>query len=637
MMHRAERLLEMAETGAWFVDVETGALEWTDEVFRIHDLPVGDPPTVEEAIAFYPEDTAAEVAAAVEKACTEAGTFEFVVPLVTARGRRIWVHTRGGAEVDADGKPLTVFGMVRDVTERKEAEDRLRAGEERLRRALEGARDGVWEWEVETDRMHFSPRWKEIIGYADDEIADDFDEWRTRVPDDEAEEALRIIEDCLTGKRDEYRAEFRMRHKDGSWRWILARASVFERDELGRAKRFVGTHTDITEEVHMREELVEAKNAAETAARAKSSFLATMSHEIRTPMNGVLGLANVLLGTELSDEQEGFVRSIRDSGNALLSVLNDILDLSKAEAGMVDLENGVVDVVACAEDVYRLFEHDPRRSDAIQLSVHPSLSVPRAIAGDPGRVRQVLLNLVGNAVKFTHKGSVEIHLTSAEDRVRVEVRDTGIGIDPKRRANLFEPFTQADASMSRRYGGTGLGLSISRHLVALMGGTLDCGDNAPRGTVFWFELPAVEVDPTDADGSDAEAFDGGGQLVLVAEDNPVNQVVARRTLERLGFEVSVVGNGLEAVHAVEADVFEFVFMDVQMPLMDGYEATERIAERFDLRGESPPAIIVLTANAMSGDRERALAAGADDYAAKPIVVEELVAAMQRVRRRQAAA
>jgi signal transduction histidine kinase/CheY-like chemotaxis protein len=374
-------------------------------------------------------------------------------------------------------------------------------------------------------------------------------------------------------------------------------------------------------------------HAAEVANRAKGEFLANMSHEIRTPMNGVIGMAELLLDGALNVEQRDFAQTIRDSGRALLTVINDILDFSKIEAGKVELESIPLSVRDLLDDVAKLVavEANPKN---LAITTQTDAAVPEWVTGDPGRLRQILLNLCGNAVKFTRQGRVSLRVEAiARDdnsvMLRFEVKDTGIGIRVDRLHTLFQPFSQVDASTTRRFGGTGLGLSIVKRLAHLMGGDSGVISEAGVGSTFWFTgrfgtdaSPFCEIATADGwrppeirSATDAATGRKRGRILL-AEDNLVNEKVARRTLERLGYSVDVARNGALAVSAWETGRYDLILMDCQMPVLDGYEATREIRRRE--KPGSRIAIVALTAHAMKDDDLKCKAAGMDDYITKPI-------------------
>ncbi len=383
--------------------------------------------------------------------------------------------------------------------------------------------------------------------------------------------------------------------------------------------------TEIEQRKRIEKELQKAKEVAEAASKTKSEFLANMSHEIRTPMNGVLGTLQLLQGSELTESQRQYVDIAYSSGESLLSLLNDILDFSKIEAGKLELELIPFDLHRLSNELTVLLKQkaDERNVD---LKAVMDEQVPAVIKGDPVRIRQILVNLMTNAIKFTEKGTVTINAKVIEKkqemvRIRIEVNDTGIGIAEENQRKLFNSFTQADGSTTRKYGGTGLGLAIVRQLVTMMRGRLGVDSEEGKGSCFWveiaFEIPEIGIDKNKpAAVKVVEILEG---KVLLVEDNPVNQIVATKMLEKVGLSFEVVNNGEEAVQRLKQQHdFDLVLMDCQMPVMDGYEATRALREYEEEidRGHLP--VIAMTANAMEGDKDKCLQAGMDDYVSKPV-------------------
>jgi two-component system sensor histidine kinase/response regulator len=509
----------------------------------------------------------------------------------------------------------------------------LRSTEERLTTATVSANLGLWDWNPKTDHAWFSDQWWTMLGYLSGELEPSGKTWLALLSPKDRDRVTQELLDHVDGRSENYRVEFRMLCKDGSWRWILAQGRVVERDASGDAVRLSGIHVDITASKELEFRLAAARDAAEEAARAKSRFLATMSHEIRTPMNGILGTAALLKEMRLDDEQTEYVETIRESGDALLSIINDVLDFSKVESGGMTIEKTIFSLTRTIEDIRRLMASAANaKKIGFRISMAPDLSP--TVVGDGGRLRQVLLNLVGNAIKFTSRGEVDLDvekcpLDPTGRTIRFKVRDSGIGIDESALSRLFQPFSQADASTTRRFGGTGLGLAISKRLAELMGGTIEVVSAKGIGSRFTLVCP-FDAAPTAENAATTKSMPVGQQRrdfnVLVADDNPINRRVAVRILERLGCRAETAETGAEAIKKHILGKFDLILMDWHMPEIDGVEATRRI-RRLDRRADVP--IIAMTANAMPGDREQCLESGMNDCLTKPVKPDEVAAMIDR--------
>jgi two-component system, sensor histidine kinase and response regulator len=804
LMHRYKDLVDSIHGIVWEADAETAQFTF---ISRQAEAILGYP--VEQWLSsptfwvdhIHPDDRNWVPQYCLEEVRKHRGhTFEY--RMLAADGRTVWIQDLVSVLIE-NGQVTKLRGILEDITARKEAEDLLRANETQLRLTLEVATDGLWDWDLITQQAYYSPSWIRLLGLEQQEIPlNTISDWKARVHPDDRPWVEQALNDHLEGRVAGYIVEHRVRHRSGEWKWFAMRGKATRWNEEGRPICMMGAMTDITERrlsdaalaqaaqelSRKNHELEEARDNALDAAKVKAEFLATMSHEIRTPMNGIIGMTGLLLDTALTDEQREYADTVRRSGEHLLDIINDILDFSKIEAGKLDLERLDFDVRTTIEDTIALVA-ERAYAKGLELACLVQSDVPTGLRGDPGRLRQVLVNLLSNAIKFTDHGDVVLTVNLAHDdevgrsedlMVKFEVTDSGIGLTSDQQAKLFQPFTQADGSTTRKFGGTGLGLAICKKLVETMGGQIAVDSTTGMGSTFWFtvrcadctedfrhsspiparlqgsrtlivddhpmcrqtlesqlrakalayhsaeggaqaldllrnaaergepfDLAILDLQMPSMDGlelarrikaespisstrlilltslgrrGDAKAAHDAGiaayltkpirqsQLyeclslvlanslpgasgtaqpssslitrhslseahaqsrgrILVAEDNPVNQKVAVKMIEKFGYRVDVAGNGREAVEALERIPYAMVFMDCHMPVMDGFQATHAIRRR-EGGGRRTP-IIAMTANAMQADREQCLEAGMDDFLSKPVVSKALAATLNR--------
>ena len=506
-----------------------------------------------------------------------------------------------------------------------------------------GSLDGIWYWDVERqDQEWMSPRFKELFGYRDDEIPNTSEWWMANIFPEDRDVALDNFAKHLADPAHPYDQIVRYRHRDGSSVWVRCRGLAV-RNERGEPIRLLGCHTDVTalkraEEDLRRQaaELRDARDAAERANQAKGTFLANVSHEIRTPLNAVIGTAELFADTDLTPAQHDYIGAIRESAEALLDIINDILDFSKIEADKLQSEQRPFRLRDRLDNLVKSLA--PRlHGKPVAMRIDVADDAPEALLGDARLLRQVLANLLSNAIKFTERGEIALRvhvqeLTVDAVTLRFEVADTGIGIPPHKQRVIFEEFVQADASTTRRYGGTGLGLAIASRLVDALGGTIGLQSEPGAGSTFHFTArfgldlaaPAEAPRPPELDVELRPLH------VLLVEDSVANQRVGAGMLEKLRHTVRIVADGAAAVEACDAERFDVILMDLQMPGMDGYEATRAIRQREQHEGAARTPIVALTARASSGNEELCMATGFDGYLAKPYRSRELLSAMAAV-------
>ncbi len=550
------------------------------------------------------------------------------------------------AELDRQNAELDRLrsSVHRESNSRLLAEEALDETRDRLQLAVEAARLALWDWQLPTPQVFLTARWGEMLGDVAVEGCWSLTDLEARIHPDDRQAFDDLHRRLLSSELRHAVSQYRVRTSDG-WLWIENHAMVAEHDARGRPLRLMGTLADIGERKRAEAEGEQARRLAEQASRAKSEFLANISHEVRTPLNALMGLTRLLMESPLNAEQQNWLALMDSSAHALLGLLNDVLDLSRIEAGKLSIERVRFDLHDVLQDAGALYA-EQARAKPLDWSMEMQPGLPRHMQGDPGRLRQVLTNLLSNALKFTPRGGsirVTAGATSAATgpQLRLVVQDSGVGISPRQQATIFDAFTQADASTARRFGGSGLGLAICSRLVRLMGGEIGLQSALGQGSTFTVTLPLDDAPaadkpsltaPSEPDGM-AQAGDRfAGLRVLVAEDHPVNELLMRQLLQRLGCTVLLARDGEQAVAQWSQGGVDLVLMDVQMPGTNGLQATQRIRALETARGQPHTPIVAVTANAMSGDRDACLAAGMDGYTPKPVAPQALMRAMDEALR-----
>lgn len=534
-----------------------------------------------------------------------------------------------------------ILVIAHDITDVVRAQQQVAQSEQRLRDVMTATREGIWDWHLPTGRLVHNQQWFSILGFSEGDVDSHIDAFAGFLHPDDKPKVWGQLQRLLDGRDEFYSSEHRMICKDGGSIWVLDRGRVAERDAQGKPVRMVGAYADISERKQHEVELERLLELARAGTRAKSDFLTTMSHELRTPLNGILGMAQLLLLPQLSPQElQDYARTILTSGQSLLGLLDNILDLSKVEAGKLELAPTAFNPAHLLMQTVAVFE-PLAQSKHLTLRVDTGTLEKSYCCGDATRLRQMLTNYLGNAIKFTSQGEVLVQVAQINDDsgqrwLEFSVQDSGIGIAADKQALLFKPFSQADSSTTREFGGTGLGLSIVAKLAEFMGGSTGLQSQLGKGSRFWFRVPMrpapapphpEQVTPPIGRSEPADVLSG---RVLVAEDNPINRMVIKALLTKLALQVEFADNGHVAFERVrQATPFDVILMDVQMPIMDGQQATRSIRQWEHDSGAKRTPIIALTASAFDDDRLRCAEAGMDDFLTKPITLARLSSALSR--------
>ena len=528
-------------------------------------------------------------------------------------------------ERSKDGTVSSIIGVSFDITDQEEALQQLKETSEKLSNMMRAANDGMWDWYLPSGKVVFDPRYYQMAGYEVDEFPHTLDEFQKRVHPRDLESVMNKAQDHLEGKSDRFIVEFRFLKKNNNYMWILGRGIIAERDSEGNPLRLMGTHTDITELKKIQNDLRKAKNKAEESDRLKSAFLANMSHEIRTPMNGILGFADLLFNEKLEEsERKEYVKIIQRSGHRMLNTINDIIDLSKIEAGQVDLHLSSANINNGLHYLYEFF-HPETSYKKLDFIVENDLADEKAeIILDHEKVAAILSNLLKNAIKYTNKGQISFGYEIVENMIQFYVKDTGIGINKSRQKAVFDRFVQEDLTITKAYEGSGLGLSISKGFVELMGGKIWLKSERDAGSEFYFRIPFEASDRKKSvvtkSGTNTSIMEQLKNVtILLVEDDESALYFLEELLKNRCKKILEARNGREAVELCKSNPeIDLILMDIKMPELDGFEATRLIRE-FNQK----VIIIGQTAYALVGDKKKVIDAGCNDYITKPINRNEL--------------
>lgn len=642
----------IAKIGGWEFDLKNNVSQWTQTAYHIMGIKADtDLPSPTEYKSLFLPSFQEMAGKAMDNLLQKHEPLKFEAQLQTPEGEIKWCRTVG-TPIYVENKPVKAIGTFQDITDLKEAQSALKISEESLKLTLKSAKIGMFDLNLLTDEIIYSEEFAEMLGYRIEECPKTFRGIVRMIHPDDQRKAINYFRNFLLNPKDQqFNNEFRVKHKNGQWCWILSKGEIVSWDENDHPGRILGIHMDISLQKNFEEELkqknenlyhqnleiqqlnadlTKAKEQAEESDRLKSAFLANMSHEIRTPMNGIIGFSEMLNTDDLTQEQrKRYTQIIMESGQKLLQIVNDILDISKIETGQVILLEEEVNINNLLDDIFLFFQPKALAKN-LEFKLFKGLPNDAAIlTTDEMKLSQILINLITNALKFTFNGHIRIGYHAEGTNLQFFVEDTGIGINQEYQGKIFERFRQGEITVSKLNEGTGLGLAICKGFVDMMGGTINVKSSPRTGSTFYFSIPlkrhakakfkTAPITPPKCD----RVLDH--ITILIAEDEEINFLYLKEILQPTRCKIIHARNGIEAVEYCQGNsAIDLVLMDIKMPVMNGYEATQRIKS---IRPELP--VIGQTAFALSEDRNKSIEAGCDDYISKPINKDLLLDLIQR--------
>jgi PAS domain S-box-containing protein len=620
--NRLNSAQQIAKIGGWELDLKTGITAWTQEVYTIHEVALDFDHNKANGIEFYHPDYRQVITKAIEDAISGGVSFDVECRFITAKNNHKWVRVFGKPILEND-EVVKLFGVFQDITERKEQEQALELSDKRVSLATKAAGVGIWEYDVENNALFWDHQMFSLYNLDNSQVKNTMKLWQKSLHKEDRERVAKEMEMAISGEKD-FDTEFRVIIADGSIKHIRALAFV-SRDAEANSVKVIGTNWDVTDLKNYESKLKEAKIEADNANKAKSEFLANMSHEIRTPLNGVIGFTHLALGTQLDEVQKEYLETVNISANSLLDVINDILDFSKIEAGKMDLNETKIDIHEMVSKIGNIIRHQLKNKDIeLLLNILPN-EIPQYIWADETRLRQVVINLLSNALKFTEKGEIELKIESIDEhnpnKLRFSVSDTGIGIEKDNCERIFQAFKQADSSTMKRFGGTGLGLSISNKLLGLMNSHLQLESEFGKGSIFYFDVELqTEKGDIHIDQNAGNKFNN----VLLIDDNKTNLRILSNVLAAYNINTIELYNGQDAIEYLSNNQkVDLIIIDFHMPGCNGIETIEAMKAKNLLDTNQTPVILFHSVDSQDNLAKQVANSGIRYQLSKPLDLKKL--------------